>query len=391
MPSSAAAGACPRTSPTCCSCASTASTSRARDVVRVASAAGQRVPHDLLARVAPVTEDQLEVALRTAIDANVLVRTGDAEYAFRHALLGEAVYDDLLPGERMRLHTAYAEAVRELHGSRRRRRPGPARAGLARPAHRPARPASRPATRRWPPADPTRPRGTSPRRWRSTRAPRRSSPTRPTRPSWWPAPSMRCAARAVPRRRCPWSTPTSRGCPPTHRRSSRARLLLARVEALRSTETDAQPSLVSGGGAGARRPRADPAAGPDPRHARPGADLGRSLRRGPRPGRRGDRAGRPARPAAPRRRRRRDPDLAQPAPRPRRGQPGRAEADHRRGARHAATCSARCAASCGAAGSSTTTASSPRRRRTSSRPPRLAREIGRPGPSRASAGGCRPR
>ena len=42
----------------------------------------------------------------------------DAEYAFRHALLGEAVYDDLLPGERMRLHTAYAEAVRELHGSR---------------------------------------------------------------------------------------------------------------------------------------------------------------------------------------------------------------------------------------------------------------------------------
>ena len=90
----------------------------ARDVVRVASAAGQRVPHDLLARVAPVTEDQLEVALRTAIDANVLVRTGDSEYAFRHALLGEAVYEDLLPGERMRLHTAYAEAVRELHGTR---------------------------------------------------------------------------------------------------------------------------------------------------------------------------------------------------------------------------------------------------------------------------------
>src|SRR3954454_10378487 len=90
----------------------------ARDVVRVASAAGQRVPHDLLARVAPVSEDDLEVALRTAIDAHVLVRTCSSEYAFRHALLGEAVYDDLLPGERMRLHTAYAEAVRELHGTR---------------------------------------------------------------------------------------------------------------------------------------------------------------------------------------------------------------------------------------------------------------------------------
>ena len=89
----------------------------AREVVRVASAAGQRVSHDLLARVAPLSEDQLDRALREAIDANVLVRTGEQSYAFRHALLGEAVYDDLLPGERMRLHTAYAAAVRELHGA----------------------------------------------------------------------------------------------------------------------------------------------------------------------------------------------------------------------------------------------------------------------------------
>jgi DNA-binding CsgD family transcriptional regulator/tetratricopeptide (TPR) repeat protein len=88
----------------------------ARAVVRVASVAGQRVPHDLLARVAPVSGDRLDAALRDAIDANVLVRAGEQGYAFRHALLGEAVYDDLLPGERMRLHTSYAEAVRELHG-----------------------------------------------------------------------------------------------------------------------------------------------------------------------------------------------------------------------------------------------------------------------------------
>ena len=87
-----------------------------RAVVRVASAAGQRVAHDLLAKVAPVSEEELEAALRDAIDANVLVRTGEQSYAFRHALLGEAVYDDLLPGERMRLHTAYAAAVRDLHG-----------------------------------------------------------------------------------------------------------------------------------------------------------------------------------------------------------------------------------------------------------------------------------
>ncbi len=90
----------------------------ARQVVRVAAAAGQRVSHDLLAHVAPFDEGTLDAALREAIDANVLVRTDDSAYAFRHALLGEAVYDDLLPGERMRLHTSYAEAVRELLGSR---------------------------------------------------------------------------------------------------------------------------------------------------------------------------------------------------------------------------------------------------------------------------------
>ena len=42
---------------------------------------------------------------------NVLV-AGQGHYSFRHALLGEAVYDDLLPGERVRLHAAYAEALR---------------------------------------------------------------------------------------------------------------------------------------------------------------------------------------------------------------------------------------------------------------------------------------
>ena len=32
-------------------------------------------------------------------------------YAFRHALIREAIYDDLLPGERTRLHTRFAEVL----------------------------------------------------------------------------------------------------------------------------------------------------------------------------------------------------------------------------------------------------------------------------------------
>ena len=56
-------------------------------------------------------------------------RRGPAVYAFRHALLAEAVYDDLLPGERSRLHAAYVTALRG------RQRPGHlGRAGPARPS-----------------------------------------------------------------------------------------------------------------------------------------------------------------------------------------------------------------------------------------------------------------
>ncbi|HEX6246398.1 MAG TPA: AAA family ATPase [Nocardioidaceae bacterium] len=82
----------------------------ARRVVRAASVAGRQVSHELLAAVVDLDPDDLDRALRDAVDTNVLVPSGSS-YAFRHALLGEAVYDDLLPGERTRLHAAYAQAL----------------------------------------------------------------------------------------------------------------------------------------------------------------------------------------------------------------------------------------------------------------------------------------
>jgi DNA-binding CsgD family transcriptional regulator/tetratricopeptide (TPR) repeat protein len=85
---------------------------RTREVVRVASVAGRHVSHELLAAVTGLDATDLEAALRSAVESNVLTRSGGTSYAFRHALLGEAVYDDLLPGERTRLHTAFSEALR---------------------------------------------------------------------------------------------------------------------------------------------------------------------------------------------------------------------------------------------------------------------------------------
>ena len=70
-------------------------------VLRIASVAGRRVHHDQLAAVAGVGIDELEQALRDAVAHHVLVAEsaahGDA-YVFRHALLREAVYHELLPG-----------------------------------------------------------------------------------------------------------------------------------------------------------------------------------------------------------------------------------------------------------------------------------------------------
>ncbi len=86
----------------------------ARHVIRVAAVAGRRVSHDLLAEVADLPDTPLDAALRESIDAHLLEPRGDAGYGFRHALLAEAVYDDLLPGERVRLHAAYAAALAKM-------------------------------------------------------------------------------------------------------------------------------------------------------------------------------------------------------------------------------------------------------------------------------------
>ncbi|UPK76426.1 AAA family ATPase [Nocardioidaceae bacterium SCSIO 66511] len=83
----------------------------ARFAVRAAAAAGRRVTYALLSRVVYLDVAQLDLALRQAVEQNILVQAGDG-YAFRHALLGEAVYEDLLPGERVRMHAGYAEALR---------------------------------------------------------------------------------------------------------------------------------------------------------------------------------------------------------------------------------------------------------------------------------------
>jgi DNA-binding CsgD family transcriptional regulator/tetratricopeptide (TPR) repeat protein len=71
--------------------------------------AGHGVDHELLVAVTDLPEDDLDAALRLAIEGQVLV--AESGYGFRHALLQEAAYDDLLPGERLRMHRAVASEI----------------------------------------------------------------------------------------------------------------------------------------------------------------------------------------------------------------------------------------------------------------------------------------
>ena len=102
----------------------------AQALCRVVAAAGPRVWYDVLddvladpstssgrhpstgsgQHVVPNVGIEPEETAREAVEAQVLVVT-DVGYAFRHALVQEAVYAELLPGERRRLHAAYARAL----------------------------------------------------------------------------------------------------------------------------------------------------------------------------------------------------------------------------------------------------------------------------------------
>ena len=70
------------------------------------------MPEPLLAEVAGLAEAELYAALREAVDSHLLVVDPSGHgYAFRHALTRDAVYEDMLPGERVRLHAAYGAAL----------------------------------------------------------------------------------------------------------------------------------------------------------------------------------------------------------------------------------------------------------------------------------------
>jgi DNA-binding CsgD family transcriptional regulator len=82
----------------------------AQDAAR-AIAVGRRLDEDAIAELTSIDRDALQMALREAVTEHVIVADDEGRFQFRHALLREVVYDDLLPGERGELHLALARLL----------------------------------------------------------------------------------------------------------------------------------------------------------------------------------------------------------------------------------------------------------------------------------------
>ncbi|MEO5745858.1 MAG: LuxR C-terminal-related transcriptional regulator, partial [Terracoccus sp.] len=90
----------------------------ARRLARAASVGGSMIDLPLLTEVvglAGLTEERFDDGLRGLIDANVIDPRGD-QLVFHHALIRAAVYEDLLPSERARLHATYGRLIDERVG-----------------------------------------------------------------------------------------------------------------------------------------------------------------------------------------------------------------------------------------------------------------------------------
>ncbi|MGH3443624.1 MAG: ATP-binding protein, partial [Nitriliruptorales bacterium] len=84
----------------------------ARQVLRVAATVGRDVDDRLLEEVAALPAEELRKGLREAVAHQILVPGRDGTtLRFRHALVQEAVHDDLLPHERIALHADVAAAL----------------------------------------------------------------------------------------------------------------------------------------------------------------------------------------------------------------------------------------------------------------------------------------
>jgi predicted ATPase len=89
---------------------------RAREVAQVGSVIGSRFSYGLLRTLIGMEEAALQAALEQLAEADILLVQGvppDCDYRFKHALIQDAAYENLLKSRRQVLHRRVAEILRD--------------------------------------------------------------------------------------------------------------------------------------------------------------------------------------------------------------------------------------------------------------------------------------
>ncbi len=93
----------------------------AKEVVQVGAVIGSEFSYRLLHAVRPMPDQDLQAAIQSATDAELIYVRGmppDANYLFKHALIRDAAYGALLRSRRKQLHSRIAEVLRQQFSER---------------------------------------------------------------------------------------------------------------------------------------------------------------------------------------------------------------------------------------------------------------------------------
>ena len=88
----------------------------AKEVIQIGAVIGNEFSYTLLRAVHPIRDEDLQGAIRSATDAELIYARGlppDATYQFKHALIRDAAYEALLRSGRKELHSRIAEVLVE--------------------------------------------------------------------------------------------------------------------------------------------------------------------------------------------------------------------------------------------------------------------------------------
>jgi DNA-binding CsgD family transcriptional regulator/tetratricopeptide (TPR) repeat protein len=91
----------------------------ARTLANLAAVIGTRAPHDTLAKVSGLSENEIVAGIDELLAQRVLVETGDVDsiyYDFTHPLLQQVIYSELGQARARLLHATIAEALESLYG-----------------------------------------------------------------------------------------------------------------------------------------------------------------------------------------------------------------------------------------------------------------------------------